>query len=376
MSADTSGALGRAGRLSCFCPPGVPVENAKGGGAGLLAVGFSLAVLSQTLLLGVLPLAGMLLAPEPRWATLPYVAMLCGAAVATFPASLLLDSFGRRASFALGASHGVAGGFVMAWALYAHAFAPFCLGAFWVGVAQGFGLFYRHEAAIGAGSRGKIVAAAQVFGAGALAGVVGPTFAAYAQDWTPSSPHLGVVLAAALVQVAVLTLAMASSSRAPLRTQAPAAGKAALTDALAPTVLACAAWFGMTALMLSAPSAMIGCGIAAASVFGALSWHVIAMYAPSFVVEALARRVGVRMVALGGLAVILGAKLVFGYASTAVDFTLLLVAIAVGWSLTTTAATAWLHQARSPDRLVLAAHDLCLFVAAIGGALTAGNFIR
>lgn len=264
----------------------------------------------------------------------------------------------------------------MAWALYASAFAPFCLGAFWVGIAQGFGLFYRHEAAIGAGARNKALAAAQVFGAGALAGLIGPTLAGFAQNWTPSSPQLGIVLIASLAQVAVLTLAMSSSGAAPLRQAVDVPGKAALTDALAPTVLGAAAWFGMTALMLSTPSAMINCGIGSAAVFGALSWHVIAMYAPSFFVEWLARRVGPKLIALTGLGLILAAKLAFGFASTTLDFTVLLVVIAIGWSLTTTAGTIWLHRNHSPSRITLAAHDLCLFVAAIAGALAAGNFVQ
>ena len=45
------------------------------------------------------------------------IAMLLGAATATFPASFLLDAFGRRAALALGASLGIAGGLIMAWAL-------------------------------------------------------------------------------------------------------------------------------------------------------------------------------------------------------------------------------------------------------------------
>ena len=162
----------RAGRLACFCPPGVPVDGVEAEtlpdakwGTALLAAGFALSVLSQTLVLGLVPLAGQLMAPTAKLVTAPYIAMLIGAAAATFPASFLLDAFGRRAAFALGASTGVAGGFVMAWALVANAFAPFCLGAFWLGIAQGFSLFYRHEAALGAGGQGRAMAIGMVFGA-------------------------------------------------------------------------------------------------------------------------------------------------------------------------------------------------------------------
>ena len=38
----------RAGRLVCFCPPGVPVEGAQRRGPVLLAAGFALSTLSQT----------------------------------------------------------------------------------------------------------------------------------------------------------------------------------------------------------------------------------------------------------------------------------------------------------------------------------------
>ena len=364
--------LARAGRLACFCPPGVATQNsAAPSHPWLLAGGFGLAVLSQTLVLGVLPLAGLLLAPQARYAALPYVAMLFGAAVATFPASWLLDSFGRRASFALGASHGVAGGLVMAWALSANAFAPFCLGAFWIGVAQGFSLFYRHEAAIGS----RALAAAQVFGAGALAGVAGPWVVAWAEGFLPAAPYVGFALAAALAQVGVLTLAMLSRGELPGAAPVISAGAQSWRDAAAPTVLGAAAWFGMTALMLSTPYAMIGCGIAATSVFGAMAWHVIAMYAPSLAVERIVRWTGVRALAIAGLVIIIAARLSFGSASATPEFTALLVVIAVGWCLTTTSTTIWLHQQGSPPRAVLAVHDLCLFGAAIAGALAAGNLM-
>ena len=104
--------VARAGRLACFCPPGAPspgsdlaasLDEARWSpGVATLAAGFALSVLSQSLALGVLPLAGRLLAPTPILMAAPYIAMLLGAATATFPASFLLDAFGRRAALALG----------------------------------------------------------------------------------------------------------------------------------------------------------------------------------------------------------------------------------------------------------------------------------
>ena len=369
----------RAGRLACFCPPGVAVARDGEPSAPLrLAAGFALAVLSQTLVLGLLPLAGLLVAPDRKLATLPYVAMLAGAAVATFPASVLLDTFGRRAAFALGASHGVAGGLMMGFALASHGFIAFCLGAFWLGIAQGFGLFYRHEAAIGADVRSRSVAIAQVFGAGALAGFAAPLIAVFA-DRRFGVPFVGTAIAAAVVQVGVLTLAMLSSRRAEARSRQPRRDEQrtghGIRTLIAPTLTAAAAWFGMTAMMLRTPFAMVGCGIGTGGIIGAIAWHVVAMYAPAPLVVPLTRLIGAGKVALAGLALILAASVLAGAAATETDFAGILVLIAIGWSLATAAATLALHEAGSLSRPLLACHDAVLFGAAIAGALTAGGHL-
>ena len=376
MTSEAEPEGGRAGRLACFCPPGVAMAGRRlRGGLGQLAGGFALAVLSQTLATSLLPLAGLWLAPRPSLMPAPYMAMLIGAAIATFPASWLLDAFGRRASFALGASHGLAGGLTMAWALSAGAFWPFCLGAFWLGVAQGFTLFYRHEAAIGESAAEKSFAIALVFGAGALAGLVGPALLLALEQVSPAARNIGVALGAALAQVLVLTVAVAS---APVASEATAEPPCALhkQDFIIATVIAAAAWFGMTAQMLAMPGEMVGCGVTLSGMFGVMAFHVMAMYAPAFAVGPLVRRFGVASVAAGGLGLIVLAKLLSRGAGDVMDFAVVLGLLAVGWSLATTAATLWLHHRGSPARPWLAAHDALLFLAALAGAaLSAGPLV-
>ena len=357
----------RAGRLVCFCPPGMPVEGAQARGPLLLSAGFALSVLAQTLTLGILPLTGLLMAPRAELAGLPYMAMLIGAAVATFPASFLLDAFGRRASFALGASHGIAGGLVLAWALMAHAFIPFCLGAFWLGVAQGFGLFYRHEAAMGGGVMGRAMLLGVVFGSGALAGLVGPGLLLAGEQLMPLTPFVPAALAAACVQVLVLALAMVWGPHEAAALPVQETHAFHVRDVLAPTVIAAAAWFGMTALMLASPSAMMSCGISAAGVTGLLAWHVVAMYAPGFGMGVLTKFLGAAGTALAGLALVIIARLLLVHAGDAAAFGFGLMVLAVGWCLSTAAATVWL-QKTAPPRWVLAAHDACLLLAALAGA--------
>jgi hypothetical protein len=362
----------RAGRLSCFCPVGAPVEG-ETRGLFTLAGGFAASVLSQTLVLGLLPLAGLLLAPKPSMAVLPLVAMLLGAALATFPASFLLDTFGRRASFALGASHGLAGGCLIAWSLATQNFYPLLVGAFWMGVAQGFSLFYRHEAAIGSSGAERLAAVGLVFGAGAVAGLAAPSLAELAERVAPGF-YVGAALLAALAQVGALAFAAVTSRRLPVSLAHTDARSPNWVAMLAPTLIAALAWFSMNLVMLAAPFSMVGCGVAASGVIGAIAWHVVAMYAPAFVLAPLAGRINARWIAALGLLVILLALLTFIGAQDAGRFTASLVMLAIGWSLATTAATAWLHEEAAPGRAMLAAHDAALFLAAIAGALAAYPF--
>jgi len=379
--AEAPAPMARAGGMACFCPPGAPILGADPSldssrwrpGVATLAAGFALSVLSQSLTLGLLPMAGRLLAPSHNLMALPYIAMLLGAAAATFPASFLLDAFGRRAALALGASLGVAGGLVMAWALTVNLFAPFCLGGFWLGVAQGFSLFYRHEAALGAGASSRARAAAIVFGSGALAGLAGPALAFGIARTSPSSLLAATALAAALAQVLVLGLAVFATARAPILPHAAAAPVQAPVwrAAILPSLVAGLAWFGMTAAMVAAPGAMIGCGIAAAGVFSAVSWHVVAMYAPAFGAAALAQRFGAQNIALAGLALI---AVAWGMEAAAGDywrFAAALIVVALGWCLATAGASLQLYAKARPSRALLAAHDALLFLSAIGGALAA-----
>ncbi|WP_294533151.1 hypothetical protein [uncultured Rhodoblastus sp.] len=382
--AEADAGLARAGRLACFCPPGAPTSGAPypseaiegerwSPGVATLAAGFALSVLSQSLALGVLPLAGRLLAPDPHWMAAPYVAMLLGAAAATFPASFLLDAFGRRAALALGASLGVAGGLIMAWALTVNLFAPFCLGAFWLGVAQGFSLFYRHEAALGSTATSRARSALIVFGSGALAGLAGPALAWQVARTAPASLFAATALAAALTQVLVLALAIFATARAPVLPHGfTGAGPRPDWGAfIAPSGIAALAWFGMTAAMVAAPGAMAGCGIGAPLVFSAISWHVVAMYAPAFFTGFFARRLGALTTAALGLTLIALAWAIESAANDYWRFASALIVVAIGWCLATAGASLRLYARASPSRGMLAAHDAVLFLSAIAGAMAA-----
>ena len=371
MSATESLATPRAGAVTCVCPPdaapaaGVPGRSARG--MGWLTVGAAASVLSQTLMYGLLPLVGGMYAPEPALVPVPLVALLIGAVAATFPASILRDAFGRRAAFALGASLGIAGGLVLAFGLTAAAFWPIVLGAFWIGVANGFALQYRHAAALGATPNEAARSLSIVIGASAAIGLIAPTLAGFFETGLAPVLGAGTALLAASAHVVALGSAMVlpASDAEPV---AAAPGEASGSNWLLPTAIAALAWLGMTAMMVHAPLGLAACGIGLPGTVGIVAWHVVAMYAPAGAVGVLAARLGIMPVAYGGIAVMAAAGLAAAMLSGATAIAAALIVNGAGWSLATSAAVVALHR-RAPSRLAIAGHDATLLVAAVAGAM-------
>ncbi|AWM86585.1 hypothetical protein [Microvirga sp. 17 mud 1-3] len=364
-----SAGLPRAGQLDCACTLASGDGEVDRRGTVLLAAAFALSVLSQVLILGILPLAGLSLAPSRAGAALPYAAFYAGAAIAGLPASLLLDAIGRRAAFSLGASLGIAGGLVLVWALTQWHFGALILGAFWLGVAGGFSLFYRHAAAgLGGGSPRALLL---VFGAATLAGFAAPGIADYAEALATPRVFVGMGAAAALAHVGSLTATAALPYRPQHSILAAEGPRKPWREILLPTSIGAAAWFLMTALMGATPIAMVGCGLTSA-VSGVVAWHVVAMYAPSLALAGMPAAIRPSWIVCGGGLALTAGALVFAVSSSAAQFSLSAALVGIGWSLATLGTTLWVHRDREPSRWALGLHDACLLAAALLGALATG----
>lgn len=360
---------GRAGRLDCVCPP---EEAGKRASEGLwrLAVGFGLAVLAQTLVLAALPVSAAAIAPQPWLAGAPYALTLLGATGATFPAAFLVDSFGRRGALALGASLGVAGGALAAFAALNHAFALLCVGAFWLGLSNGFALFYRHAAAAGpSGARGG----AFVFAGGALAAFAAPALLQMAGDKAgPFADAWALAAAGGVDLLALLVAIFLPHALARPRADAPAQGDVARFYVA--TALGALAWFAMTAMMARAASSLIGCGASAATVGGVIAWHLMAMYAPSALLRASPWTPPAGATLGAGFALIVGGLALFVGATDTTRIAAAMVAAGAGWSLANAGLLQMLYARGTPSRTMLAGHDFALFSSALAGAMAAPLF--
>lgn len=362
-------AMPRAGQLECICEPGALGEQAVDcWGTLLLATGFALSVLAQVLTLSILPLAGLSLAPSSGLASLPYAAFYIGAAVASLPASLLLDSFGRRAAFSLGASLGAAGGMVLVWALVSMHFGALVLGAFWLGIAGGFSLFYRH-AAVPVGGRGA-TALLLVFGAATLAGLAAPSIASLAEAVVLPRVFAGTAAAAALAHVSSLASTAALPYQQRREPKSEANGLQGWRSILLPTAIGAGGWFAMTALMGATPLAVIGCAPSEA-VIGAVAWHVMAMYAPSLILALLPQAARPRLLSASGCLLLATGAVAFALSTSAGGFSSSAALVGIGWSLIMLGTTLWVNGKGPVSRWLLGIHDGALLTGAVLGAFAA-----
>ncbi len=360
----------RAGLLACICDPTIcpPANDNARGPAGFLPLtaGFAFAVLAQTVASAALPLAGMMLAPsgDPLRAAWPFAALMLGSAVASFPASFLRDAFGRRAGFALGASLGIAGGVLLALGLLKQQFAFACIGGLWLGMAQGFSFFYRHEAA--AAGRQPAAAAAGVLAGGLLAAFAGPLLTQFTERLFAPFFLVGAAALAAAAHTVALTIAV---RLAPDPITAPPEGETApLGSVIGPTLAAAVAWLCMSLLMAGAPMRLVDCGIGEGAVFGFVALHVFAMYAPSVPLFWLGTRFSAPAITAAGILLALSGLALAWAIPLPATLALAMVFTGAGWSAATIGATAWLRLDGTPSRLGLALHDASLFCAALIGA--------
>ncbi len=357
---------GRAGRLDCVCPP---EEAGRRASEGLwrLAAGFGLAVLAQTLVLAALPVSAAAIAPQPWLAGAPYALTLLGATLATFPAAFLVDSFGRRGALALGASLGIAGGALAAFASLHREFLLLCVGAFWLGVSNGFALFYRHAAAAGpSGARGG----AFVFAGGAVAALAAPTLLQLASDHAGPFADAWALAAAGVVDLLALLVAI-FLPHALARPREEASSQAGAGRFYIATALGALAWFAMTAMMARAASSLIGCGATASAVGGVIAWHLMAMYAPSALLRLSPWTPPAALTLGAGFALLAGGLALFVGSADTARIAVAMVAAGAGWSLANAGLLQVLYARGSPSRAMLAGHDFALFGAALAGAMAA-----
>jgi len=138
-------------------------------------------------------LAGVMLAGNPCFATLPISAIVFGSMTTAPWLSPLMQRRGRRFGFVLGAICGAFGAAIAAYGLYIGSFAVLLIGSYFTGIYMSAQGFYRFAAADSASDEFRPKAISYVMAGGLLAAIVGPQFNKLVHD-ASVIPFLGTYL--------------------------------------------------------------------------------------------------------------------------------------------------------------------------------------
>jgi len=329
-------------------------------------------------------LAGQMLAPSPCLATLPISAIILGSMLSAPLLAGLMQRRGRRLGFFLGAAGGGVGAALCALALLGGSFGLFLAGSVISGLYMSAQGFYRFAAADGASDAFRPRAISWVMAAGLASAILGPQMVKLSADALAPVPFAGAYAAAALLNLAGAWVFAFLDSPAP---PPPAAGAPRIrsrrellrTPRIAVAMIcAMVSYALMNLVMTSTPLAIVGCGFSTATAADVVSWHVLAMFAPSFFTGSLVVRFGAERVITAGLVVLAIAGAVGLSGVTLAHFSVALILLGLGWNFGFIGATSMLTSAHTPEERgrVQGMNDFAVFGLVCLGSLASGGLMN
>ncbi|HWK95804.1 MAG TPA: MFS transporter [Pseudolabrys sp.] len=361
--------------------PHVFDDNLAKRNARVLAVAQALAGGNNTVIVSTASIVGSMLAPDKGLATLPVTGMVLGMWAGTLPLGWLARRYGRRNALQAGSLFGVLSGLVSYSAVMQGSFWLLILGTFFGGLYAAAHLSYRFAAADTASERYRAKVVSWVLAGGVFAAVIGPQLVIFTKDML--SPYTFAASYLGQSACAVLAAIVLSFVRIPKMARAHASASRPLGEILrAPRFIVAVACgvvsYGvMNLVMTSAPLAMVGCGHSVTDAALGIQWHVLAMYAPSFVTGALIARFGVeRITGLGLLLLAVSAAIAVAGLSVA-HFWGALIVQGVGWNFAFIGATTMVTQCHRPEERtkVQAFNDFIIFGSMAVTSFSSGQFL-
>ncbi|WP_243612981.1 MFS transporter [Shimia aestuarii] len=328
-------------------------------------------------------LAGQSLASNPCFATLPISLIVIGSMLAATPVSMIMQKYGRRAGFMLGAMGGAIGAAIGAYGLYLNSFTVFLIGSLFTGIYMSAQGFYRFAAADTASDAFRPKAISYVMAGGLAAAIIGPQLVKVTSQ-SMVIPFLGTYLT--VIAINVVGSALFLFIHIP-RPQAPSADapygrsrwELITTPRIAVAVIcAMVSYALMNLVMTSTPLAVVGCGFEEGMAADIVSAHVLAMYIPSFFTGHLIARFGTEKIVALGLLILAGAGVVALQGVELENFFIALILLGVGWNFGFIGATAMLAGAHEPHERgrMQGLNDLLVFGGVTMASLASGGLMN
>jgi len=328
-------------------------------------------------------LAGQSLAENACWATLPISMIVLGSMLSATPLAWVMQRWGRRVGFLLGAAGGTAGASIGAYALSTYNFQLFLLGSLFTGLYMSAHGFYRFAAADTASPEFRPKAISFVLAGGLAAAIVGPQLVKVTSQ-SMVVPFMGTYMAVIAINVIGALLFFFLDIPVPeKRTRHEDQGRSRLELLKTPVIavaIICAmvSYALMNLVMTSTPLAVVGCGFDEGTAADVVSAHVLAMYVPSFFTGYLITWFGVRKIVAAGLVILGSAGAVAMMGVELEHFFIALILLGVGWNFGFIGATTLLASSHSPQERgrLQGMNDLLVFGGVTVASLASGGLMN
>lgn len=328
-------------------------------------------------------LAGQSLASNPCFATLPISLIVLGSMLSATPLSAIMQRFGRRAGFFVGAGGGATGAAIGAFGLMQASFPIFLLGSLFTGMYMSAQGFYRFAAADTASDEFQPKAISYVLAGGLASAILGPTLVKVTSQ-AMVVPFLGTYLAVIGINlVGSLLFLLIDIPRPPVPSPDAPKGRSRLellaTPRIAVSIICAAVSYAlMNLVMTSTPLAVVGCGYQTSDAANVVTGHVLAMFIPSFFTGHLIARYGAERIVATGLTILAGAGGVALMGADLTHFFIALILLGLGWNFGFIGATSMLAAAHAPEERgrVQGMNDLLVFGGVTFASLASGGLMN
>ena len=340
-----------------------------------------------TMMFVVAGLAGQQITPYACLATLPISLIVFGSMTTAPWLSGVMQRFGRKTGFILGACGGLIGAAMGAYALSISSFWLFLAGSYMTGIYMSAQGFYRFAAADTASEAFRPKAISYVMAGGLLSAIIGPQVVGYVTANTADAtvgryiPIYYWAMGFNLMGMALFLLLDIPKPPAPSATDGPSRSRRELLASpriRVAVICAAVSYALMNLVMTSTPLAVVGCGYGEPDAANVVTIHVLAMFAPSFFTGHLITRFGVERIMGLGLAILGVAGIVALQGIDLMNFYGALFLLGLGWNFGFIGATAMLAGAHTPQERgrMQGMNDLIVFGGVTVASLASGGLMN
>jgi predicted MFS family arabinose efflux permease len=328
-------------------------------------------------------LAGFyLLGADKSLATAPITGFNVGVALGALPAAALIKAVGQKNGFQLGTAITALGGLVATFALFQASFWLFAAGLLIIGLGGAFVQQFRFAAADDAPPEFKARAISFVLAGGVITAILGPQIVIFTHElfapvmFAGSFATILILAAVGAIILSFLRVGPHAANGAGADDVAPRSLTEIVSQPRFVVGLGCAvgAYALMSFVMTGAPLAMVGCGFSPDDATLGISWHVMAMFGPSFFTGRLIHRFGVERIIAFGLVLLIACGLVALSGIALWQFWSALILLGLGWNFGFIGATAMVAGTYRPSEKgkVQGLHDFILFGSVALASLMSG----